>query len=72
MSESAPARTAVVDQPALEAWGRAVGEAVATGEIDPPLTLVLRGPLGAGKSVLARAIARGAGAQRGAHGHGDG
>lgn len=54
-------RTAVVDQPALEAWGRAVGEAVAAGEVRPPLVAVLRGPLGAGKSVLARAVARGAG-----------
>jgi tRNA A37 threonylcarbamoyladenosine biosynthesis protein TsaE len=52
---------AVLDQPALEAWGRSVGAAVVAGEIAPPLTVVLRGPLGAGKSVLARAIARGAG-----------
>ncbi len=57
-SESAHA---VLDQPALEAWGRRVGEAVAVGEIGPPLVVVLRGPLGAGKSVLARAMARGAG-----------
>lgn len=60
-SETGTPGTAVVDQPALEAWGRSVGEAVAGGAIDPPLTVVLRGPLGAGKSVLARAVARGAG-----------
>lgn len=45
---------------ALEAWGRTVGaEAVARRAL--PLVLALRGPLGAGKSVLARAVARGAG-----------
>lgn len=41
---------------ALEAWGSAVGAAVAT-----PVVITLSGELGAGKSVLARAIARGAG-----------
>jgi len=40
----------------LEAWGRAIGASAST-----PLVLALRGELGAGKSVLARAIARGAG-----------
>lgn len=40
----------------LEAWGERVGSAVAT-----PAFFALRGDLGAGKSVLARAIARGAG-----------
>lgn len=40
----------------LEAWGRSIGE-----EAERPLVLGLRGVLGAGKSVLARAIARGAG-----------
>ena len=40
----------------LEAWGRAVGAQAAR-----PLVVALSGPLGAGKSVLARAIARGAG-----------
>ena len=40
----------------MEAWGRAIGAAAR-----PPLVLALRGELGAGKSVLARAIARGAG-----------
>ena len=61
VSETDFAASAILDQPALERWGRRVGEAVAVGEIDPPLTIVLRGPLGAGKSVLARAMARGAG-----------
>jgi tRNA threonylcarbamoyladenosine biosynthesis protein TsaE len=40
----------------LAAWGHRVGQAVGT-----PVFLGLRGPLGAGKSVLARAVARGAG-----------
>jgi len=40
----------------LEEWGRAVGARAAR-----PLVIGLSGPLGAGKSVLARAIARGAG-----------
>lgn len=52
---------ATLDQPALEAWGRGVGEGVVTGAVASPLVVALRGPLGAGKSVLARAIARGAG-----------
>lgn len=46
----------VVGQEALEAWGRRVGESCAL-----PLFICLSGPLGAGKSVLARAVARGAG-----------
>ena len=40
----------------LVRWGGVVG-----AEVRPPMFLLLRGPLGAGKSVLARAIARGAG-----------
>lgn len=47
---------ALLTEAELEAWGRAIGSAV-----DPPLVLALRGELGAGKSVLARAVARGAG-----------
>jgi len=43
-------------QEQVEAWGRAIG-----ARVRPPLVVALRGPLGAGKSVLARAIARGAG-----------
>ena len=43
-------------EPLLEAWGERIGIKAAT-----PLVLALRGQLGAGKSVLARAIARGAG-----------
>ena len=45
-----------LDRDAVEAWGRAIGERATT-----PLVVALRGELGAGKSVLARAIARGAG-----------
>lgn len=42
-------------QAELESWGERIGAA------GPPLFLALSGDLGAGKSVLARAIARGAG-----------
>lgn len=42
----------------LRRWGRTIGASV-----QGPLFLALRGPLGAGKSVLARAIARGAGVE---------
>src|SRR5215207_8346776 len=42
----------------LEAWGVKVGVAA-----DPPLVIALRGDLGAGKTTLARAIARGAGVE---------
>jgi len=47
---------ALLTEAELEAWGRAIG-----GTVEPPVVLALRGELGAGKSVLARAIARGAG-----------
>lgn len=47
-----------MDETGLAAWGRAIGEAVAT-----PVVFCLRGELGAGKSVLARGIARGAGVE---------
>lgn len=40
----------------LEAWGEQIGASVRT-----PVFFALRGDLGAGKSVLARSIARGAG-----------
>lgn len=43
-------------QSELEAWGESVGASVPA-----PVFIALRGDLGAGKSVLARAIARGAG-----------
>ena len=39
-------------------WGEAIGAAAST-----PLFLLLRGPLGAGKSVLARSIVHGAGVE---------
>ncbi|NNF28280.1 MAG: tRNA (adenosine(37)-N6)-threonylcarbamoyltransferase complex ATPase subunit type 1 TsaE [Gemmatimonadetes bacterium] len=40
----------------LTLWGRRIGR-----EVDAPLFIGLRGPLGAGKSVFARAVAHGAG-----------
>lgn len=48
----------MLTQAQLEAWGEQVG-----AEVKPPAFFALRGDLGAGKSVLARAIARGAGVQ---------
>lgn len=47
---------AVLGEEALVRWGRAIGATVRTGAV-----LALRGDLGAGKSTLARAVARGAG-----------
>ncbi len=46
----------VFSEAALVRWGELVGS-----RVEPPLWISLRGPLGAGKSVLARAICRGAG-----------
>lgn len=46
----------VLSEEELERWGETIGSSVGT-----PVFLMLRGPLGAGKSVLARAVARGAG-----------
>ena len=45
-----------LSEPELVEWGERIGR-----EAEPPLVLALRGELGAGKSVLARAVARGAG-----------
>jgi tRNA threonylcarbamoyl adenosine modification protein YjeE len=42
----------------LVRWGNRIGQ-----EVRGPLFLGLKGPLGAGKSVLARAVARGAGVE---------
>jgi tRNA threonylcarbamoyladenosine biosynthesis protein TsaE len=53
-----PTSRARLSESDLIAWGQRIG-----AEAEPPLFLALRGPLGAGKSVLARAIARGAGVQ---------
>ena len=46
----------VLSEEELARWGRRIGSSVR-----PPVFLMLRGPVGAGKSVLARAVARGAG-----------
>lgn len=48
----------ILDEAEMIRWGEAIGAAAR-----PPLFLFLRGPLGAGKSVLARSIARGAGVE---------
>jgi tRNA threonylcarbamoyladenosine biosynthesis protein TsaE len=45
-----------LDEAALRAWGMRIG-----ATIQPPAFLAVSGELGAGKSVLCRAIARGAG-----------
>jgi tRNA threonylcarbamoyladenosine biosynthesis protein TsaE len=49
---------AVLTQAELEAWGERIGR-----EAELPLVLALHGDLGAGKSTLARAVARGAGVE---------
>lgn len=49
---------AAVTEEELTAWGRRVGAGAR-----PPLFVGLKGPLGAGKSVFARAVARGAGVE---------
>jgi tRNA threonylcarbamoyladenosine biosynthesis protein TsaE len=46
----------ILNETELEAWGERIGR-----EVQLPLFIGLQGQLGAGKSVLARAIARGAG-----------
>lgn len=51
-------RTATLAEPALVAWGERIGREAGT-----PLVLALDGDLGAGKSTLARAVARGAGVE---------
>lgn len=45
-----------LDEPSLARWGERIGET-----LDTPAFIGLRGPLGAGKSVLARAIGLGLG-----------
>jgi tRNA threonylcarbamoyladenosine biosynthesis protein TsaE len=45
-----------LDEAELEAWGTAIG-----AQAETPLVIALRGDMGTGKSVLARAVARGAG-----------
>ncbi len=45
-----------LSEAALAYWGERIG-----AQADPPLWISMIGPLGAGKSVLARAICRGAG-----------
>ena len=49
---------AVLTEEALARWGAAIGR-----EARGPLVLALRGDLGAGKTTLARAVARGAGVE---------
>lgn len=52
----APGTRMVLSEEELVGWGERIGSSVGT-----PVFLMLRGPVGAGKSVLARAVARGAG-----------
>ncbi len=47
-----------VTEEALREWGRRIG-----ARVEAPVFIGLRGPLGAGKSVFARAVARGAGVE---------
>ncbi|HET9663917.1 MAG TPA: tRNA (adenosine(37)-N6)-threonylcarbamoyltransferase complex ATPase subunit type 1 TsaE [Burkholderiales bacterium] len=46
----------LMDEAALEEWGERIGR-----EVERPIVIALSGELGTGKSVLARAVARGAG-----------
>ena len=56
-AETASVKTRrVLSEEELARWGERIGSSVR-----PPVFLMLRGPVGAGKSVLARAVARGAG-----------
>ncbi len=48
----------ILSEPDLVRWGRRIGE-----RLEVPAFIGLQGELGAGKSVLARAIARGAGVE---------
>ncbi len=48
----------ILSEQDLVQWGLRIGR-----EVEVPIFLGLRGPLGAGKSVLARAVARGAGVE---------
>jgi tRNA threonylcarbamoyl adenosine modification protein YjeE len=48
----------ILSEADLERWGNRIGQ-----EVQGPVFLGLKGPLGAGKSVLARAVARGAGVE---------
>lgn len=48
----------LLNEEELRRWGEVIGR-----EVDTPVFIALRGELGAGKSVLARAIARGAGVE---------
>ncbi|HEX2094593.1 MAG TPA: tRNA (adenosine(37)-N6)-threonylcarbamoyltransferase complex ATPase subunit type 1 TsaE [Longimicrobiaceae bacterium] len=52
------ASVAFLTEEELAAWGERVGR-----EVEVPVVLALNGDLGAGKSTLARAIARGAGVE---------
>lgn len=47
-----------LDEEGLRRWGERIGRTVSA-----PVVIALQGPLGAGKSVLARAIGRGAGVE---------
>jgi len=57
--ENASGGVVRLDERSLERWGERIGHTV-----DTPIFLGLKGPLGAGKSVLARAIGQGAGVDR--------
>jgi tRNA threonylcarbamoyl adenosine modification protein YjeE len=53
------AAEAVLDEPAMSAWAERLGQALVGGDV-----ILLRGPMGAGKTTLTRALARGLGVVR--------
>jgi tRNA threonylcarbamoyladenosine biosynthesis protein TsaE len=57
-ADSVPAEIWALNEEELNSWGRAIGSSVV-----PPVLITIEGDLGAGKTTLARAIARGAGVE---------
>lgn len=58
MTSEVRGRTWIADEAQIQRWGERIGR-----EIETPVVLDLRGDLGAGKTTLARSIARGAGVE---------